>query len=623
MVGIRIRNTGRTDNLVENIRQSEKFEPTLGQQITTGFKAGFDAPGSFSEDFDAATVNEELGRELTIFQSAASSIASPFADEPSEGQPLSKEDYQNSTFFREELPYEDGLTTTAAQIRARRHDAERERSFIMEQSSIPGKAVFFASSLSGAIGDIKNLTAGVGAAFATGGIATAVPAIRAAAASTNLVGRGAAVAGRTAPIAARAAPAAGQAASTAQSVGRVAAEATLATLPAVISGVQNQPTLASQYELSDAFVDMSASVLLSVGISAVTGRAVTFYNNRSGLGEKRAVTELMAHQLAAAEKIDLRPLTDAQMAREVEPFTTVNPRQDKPTVIPPTRGDDQFTASFSRDEGVMSGVVAKGASPDEAVANLRSLYLNRVAEAAEQVGLAPERLRQIARAQQSMDRAQTFNIRERELEIAREQGLDVEPIIQAQEQVRIAEENLATAQSALDSRPASAGRQQAFDTANRKAQTARETLQNRRAEILGEDIPARARQDQVEARNVAQREFDAVRDLQTREAGEAFRDFARRQTDNSVAGIKSRSSDSMADDIDLDRVATEAEGAPRPGEQTVTPGQSGKRLQDLLEQEGTPDETKRFIREVLDEEVNARQNRAASLRSLKSCKGGR
>lgn len=617
-VGFYIKKNNSRQSSAAFSRQAEQLDPTILDQVKAGFEAGYDAPGSFSEDFDAYNVRRSKGEETTFFQDAANFVISPFIDdrqEPTREDPLTKERYERSEYFREQLPFEEGLTPTAAKIRARRLDNEQRRQQIFEQSGTIGRSAYIASSLSGAIGDVKNVAAGVATGGALAGVGVSRKAFKAAEAAmmsrSALTLAGAKIARQTFQTAGAARKTRGGLAT----AGGLAAEATVSSLPAVISGMQNQPDLASEYGVSDALLDIAASAMFSVGLNAVTRGTGTLYNRVAHIREKRAAAEVLQAQIAAGEKIDIDPVMEAQMASKIQEFTTVNV-DSTPTIR--QRSDGTFEARFDGDEGVMQGVRAEGQTFEEAVGNLRGKFTDNLTAAAAEVGVEPDRLSLLRDHTELREQLRSFDAEKQFRQIAEEKGLPVAQFRELQNKIGKAEQRLEKAETQLQRRPSSTDRRTEVANARQNLDNLRTQAEElRRTELSEADIEVanrrKALSDQLE--NVK----SAVKEIQGKAARRNFEEFARRQTQEVTP--RSARNDRLVEQIDEQQIDADAARAPDPDAELNPSAAQASRaeLESRLESDLVPEESKVEIRNSL-KSIDDTRRRADSLRQYLVCK---
>lgn len=642
-IGFIPQRTGKDDDSKAVIRQGETYQPSLTDSIKAGFAAGLDAPGSLNDDVDSYVINRELGRDPTVLQKVSYTAASAFIDEPAAGQPLSQEDYQNSIYFREDLPYEQGLTTRAAEIRARRHDAENTRNRIFEQSGAIGKAGFFVSSLSGAIADYKNLAAGLATAGAfTGGAATirSIQAARKATTSLSTVGR----------------------------VGVIAAESTVATLPAAISGLQNVEATHAEYSVGDALLDLGASALFSVSLEAgvpALGRSVRKFVSPS---EREQIAKLAATQVANGEPINTQPLVDMLATERTPVFTTTeldpeivtrqlpngsyearyvtdNPElakvrvrsKDQATaaqrlsergdvevfnqaVVTRELPDGRFEARLRDEEGLAKNLRVVGDSAEEAVQNFRASFRDDdVTAIADQLRLPPEELRAIKEAQKADAAANSFNTETATREAGEELGLDVSRYDELRAELAEAQRIRDEAAKQLELRPRNPERQSNLANAENKLTRARDRFDKF---TEGEFNPAVARalgkQNELNIR--AQEANAAAQAIRAERARARLRQFAQEQVADPVL---SEAPDQFARDINREQPARDAQRAPRENEDvdlTSEATRARKLLEDLLQSEGVNGATRSELEQAI-RQIDEQKLRAEKLRELLSCRG--
>jgi len=605
-IGFAFSNVGRKESSAAVVRRGTEVRPSVGTALTSGFSAGYGGEGSFVEDLQAYQVNTQLGRETTFFQEAANFVASPFTDDPIESPKISQDEYEQSMYFRDDLEYKDGMTEEAARIRAENFDARRQRQQIFDQSGRVGKTLYFTSALAGGMADVKGVVAGIAAGAAVGSVVPGAGTGAGAVTGGGLkVTRGA----MTAVRASRAARVAGV----------VAGESALATIPSVVSGVQNEAALDTEYDISNAFLDLGASALFSVGFHAGTRGLSKAYDRFTGLSDKEAVANMMATQIMAGERMDAKAIMDMQMADRVQRFSTVDRVETAPTVK--KRADGTHEAFYADDEGVMAGVRGRGKSFEEAVSDLEALFTTRLNEAAGQLELKPERLEALKQAQDDRVAADTFDADKFIEDNAENLGVPIERIRETEAKLKDAQTQLKQAQAAFDERPTSAKRKADLSNAKRKETRARQEAEQVREEATSRAKPV-ADQEQVKLDDQANASHGVVRQMQSDEALPAFERYIRDQMENPV--LADRTTDPYLEQVSLEEITQQAALATRgPLEQDLFSDAAKARsdVETQLENGTMLPETKQVVGEALKEIDNAKVRSVELMKFLK-CRGG-
>lgn len=504
----------------------QSYKPSTATVLSAGFWGGLEAEGSAIQDVATSVIARETGNEdqLGFWQSFSEGMnfllmgaLTPDEVDTVESKPLTEDEWKKSEYFREDLTYLPNTTTLSAAITANTRDRKAERDFILQRASGLQSVGGFLSGMVGSMADAKALPANVAAAVAapfTAGLSVGVRAGVAGTAGVRGLITGATSAGVQAIRATR----------TTRALA-IAAESTVATLPSVITGVQNAPLIQQEYDVGDATLDLLASAGLSVGLQAA-GDAVGAAWRRYGRPEQSLdVGVLAAQQVRAGERIDVAPVVRAGVAD----FTPSRMAPETPVVREVDVG-----GGIKLWEAALSGEVIRGKTRVEVEAAAREIGLSESLEVAKQSGYSPEAVAQIENLLRAKEVMQPEAIRQRLVESS--------PEVQAKTQIlRQAEAKLEAA------KPASR------KSAESKVAKARGELEQARARAVeaGEPSIQRARQ-QLAAR---EQEVDAaIRAIQTREAAKRMPDFVKRQLDDTPQGQASRAADPNAIEVQRDRV---------------------------------------------------------------------
>jgi len=578
--------TGFTQDAIANARGAEDFDPSAGLVTGAGFGAGREGDGSGLANVDAALLNMELGRDVTFQQQVAAGIYGMFADIDQSPSPVLTEDaYKSSDYFREDLKYEEGMTERFAAIRSTRHDAERERQFIFEKTSGAGAGLYFGSALAGGIADVKNLLlgAGVGAVFS--------------AAKAGYVGLSAATtAMRSATVASRVAlstvPTLGQRAAV------VGAESIVSTVPSVVSGVQDAPVLGSQYTVGDAFLELAASTVISVGVSGAAGMAGKARKNIH-VTDRQAAADLAVAQIASGERVNIDPIIRAAEAERVPQFSTIDPRVASPQVT--KNADGTFSAQYKDDGGIMASVVVRADTPETATARLREVYEGDLSEAAAQVGISPQQLAALKQLRDTTLEAENFDIDQRAMELAKADKKMSAEINKLEARLAAAETKATKAETALEARPTSSSRQREVANAKAKVSQVRDQLTQALAPARG---AAEAQRGQLA--RFAQDAKNSIREQQRAAAKQELDAFAREQLPDATPAPRT--------------AAQDVEVAERTGLNDLQRAEQD--LDAAINDLNAPPEVREQLARMKELEIDKPRLRAEALERWRSCLGG-
>lgn len=585
---------GQDTNIGATLQRGFEQETGVSDALKAGFGAGFKGEGSYQEDLAAYEVSRELGVEPTFLQKSAALIndLNPFAEDDvvAPSQPLSKEDYEQSDFFREDLDYLDGMTERAARIRAEQYDARTIRNRVYaQQSGVLGKATFFASALAGGVADIKGLIAGAAAGAAVGGV----------------LGGGAATAGRVVNKATKVwqVTRGGKAAI-------IAAEASLGAVPQIVGGLQNEAVLQTDYTIGDAFVDLAAASVVSVGLHLGGKGVARAYRYATTPKQKAEVVNTMSAQIANREPVDVAPIMEAQMSERVPTLTTVE-AEATPTVRTEAKTGD-YLASFQNERGLLSGVSGRGKTPDEAIENLRTLYEDGDVEAlSKMTGVPANRLQQVREAEQVDRLSKDFDEAKYVEENAERFGVDPKRLAELEAKVTEAQKRLKEAEQASKKAPSNANVKRELTNAkiaSTKAKNAADAYKREKYEPAVQEAQVVRQQLDQQAQQAKQ----VVRDTQSAEASAKLKEYADRQL----------SEQPPQDDFDQaveEYVATAAER--KDADLFTYANEARALLEEVAQSETASKQTKRAVERDL-QNIDQMRLRAKELLKYIKCRGG-
>ena len=116
---------GNRNSVATEVQEPGRFEPTTRQVVEAGALRGFDAPGSFTDDFVAAQLNREFGNDITFMQKASEFVFGSIGGDDDPGPALTREEYESGPYFREEIKFQEGMTNISAALLADRVDLSR------------------------------------------------------------------------------------------------------------------------------------------------------------------------------------------------------------------------------------------------------------------------------------------------------------------------------------------------------------------------------------------------------------------------------------------------------------------------------------------------------------------
>lgn len=600
--------TGRSNTELD--RTAYSYKPTLGEQFGTAFSYEQTAEGSMYEDIQVGFVAREIGAEGTeyflqrkvtgdpIFESIPGAV---LGEREGENAPLTKEQYEQSPYFREDLPYLENLTTWAAENRALLYDKRQVKQDILgRDSSFVGQAVQFTGLMAGSMADAKNIA--VGGAVAAGASA-ATPVVGAIAGTATWVGRGVNTARRSyntmkaiRPMTTRA--------------GEAIAFGAAVTVPQAVTGVENAEITGSEYTLADAGIDIMAGALLDgtieAGVSAVSAIRGRYFKRNATVDEQGAIMELATAQMAAGEKVDVQPLVDAIVMRDPPDYSTVNFQSEAPSV---TKGQDgNYVATFSDERGLMAGVQGTGKSRAAAVSDLRTKYMgeNIPQQVVSQVGANPAaRMRDLALAKNEMARTS--------FALSAKDAMDGQPdlttnvdIAEARKGYDNALERLAVAEEEARLKPNSTKR--ASEKANAQNEVSRqERIFEEKIRQTSPDLAARIDRERAQALGALDRQAQGIRSDVQQEAIQRMQNFAEKQTDPDLI----ERLDAFQNTYTFDQVQRDAQALRQVvNNQEALEGrrlEARNRLEELTQDVNYPEDQKVVIREALAE-VDAKRS---------------
>jgi hypothetical protein len=190
----------------------------------------------------------------------------------------------------------------------------------------------------------------------------------------------------------------------------IAAEAALGAGATGATAFGAEEVLGRQYGIEDVAIDFLASVGISYGLHAIGGYIGKVWLKTSHAKDIEAIHSIVTSQLQNGEKPDIRPAIDAQMAERYVPMSTLRPDQRVPEVTRIGR-KQQYEAVYAGEEGIYAGVRGRGKTPDEALADLQSIYeTGRVKAEEYNTSYTPEYYREALRVQEKRDALKSFDI---------------------------------------------------------------------------------------------------------------------------------------------------------------------------------------------------------------------
>lgn len=400
-----------------------------GDVLSVGLVEGFTGAGSGRANVDALLIGRDTGEEQNIFGygiGAAIYYTGNFienilgeGESAYERQPLTKEEWLESQFYRPDLEYKEGLTNQSARVMANVYDREQKKNFILSQASGWQTAGFYSSSILGSLPDPKSLLMGgvaagavrVGggvytgarAAFGSGAVGSATKLAMAGEASlaTSVVGASI-VRGN---IAAR--NAINGFKTTKKSI---AAEAALGTAIMAGTGFEAEKVLGREYGIEDVAVDFLASIGMSVGLHVIGGYIGKAWLKTSSANDIDVLSGIVEQQIATGKKVDVIPAVEAQMAERYIPLSNLAPNNRTPDVVQVGR-KKQYEATYKNEQGIYAVVKGKGATPEEAIADLERIYQSgEVAAGQYNTVYTPEYYQEALRVQELNDQVSLFDI---------------------------------------------------------------------------------------------------------------------------------------------------------------------------------------------------------------------
>lgn len=527
--------TTGANSATELDRLAGEYVPSTWENFSTSFTYGQNLPGQHLSDINVGYVARQTGsddyfieRKLTgdpIFEQMGLATA----PEEGENRPLSREEYEASSLYREELPYIDGLTTWAQQSRTARFDQQRVREDIMSRDdSWWGAATSFTGILAGSIVDAKNVATGVAVGAAA---SAATPIVGGLAGTATTVGRGVRNATKAWSALKNTRPVTAGLLST-------TAMGTATAVPQITTGLRAGEITGEQYDMTDAAVDLMAGIaidsLLKAGVAG--GRAIRnrYFNRNVTDAELASITEVAHAQLAAGEPVDIEPLIDAVVMRDPPKYSTVAFQSEAPVI---KKGDDgNYEAVFESESGLMQGTKGVGKSPSSAEKDLRTKYM------AEEI--PQDVIRDIGptAARQSRDVAiARAELAETSFALSAKQALDADPRATSSEELQGVKQDydsslqrVAETKEQLRLRPNSNKRKMAHNNAQVEMQR-----QARRFEqaVRQQDPNLTSRIDSQRAERQAQldREEARIRESLQQQSAERLKAYAERQLNPEAA----------------------------------------------------------------------------------------
>lgn len=346
-----------------------------GAVMGAGIGEGFTGATSLAANINAYLVERDTGRQQNMLSwglgaavfNTGNFVETLFGGGETEEDrmPLSKEEWQESEFYREGLEYKPGLTVRSARILQQTRDTEERNAYIMEQASGWQKGGFFVSAIAGSLADAKNWAVGGASAGVVRGGYAAFSGVRA-------VSQSRAVGLATKAVVARQAATGGFTGYKTTKKGLVA-EAALGAGIAGGLGFEAERVLGREYGVGDVVLDFLVGGIISVSIKSLGDAAGRMYLKHASADDINALHGVMNAQTTNGEVTNVTPLMQAQLAERYIPFSTLSPDSRVPEVSRIGR-KKQYTAKYKGEAGMYSGVTGRGKTPEEAIADLESIY---------------------------------------------------------------------------------------------------------------------------------------------------------------------------------------------------------------------------------------------------------
>lgn len=601
---------------------------TRGDILGTGFDLGMTAEGSGADDIAAFRIAREQNRldEIGSIQQSEAFITGE--DFTRQGTPLSKEEFQDSEFNISGVEFQEGDTDVSLRIKAERARQDLKRQAILgSRDDFLSDVTLFSGALAGGIADPKNLSVGAATGLGVSGLVrgVAVGVTRGAEALTR-TGRALTALKDTAQTG-RVGRAVNRIPGKGRTV-RTVAESGIATVPSIVTGLENTEFTGREYTADDAALDFAASLAFDVGLQFAGEGIRRLFQSTVPFEQRADVANVMHSQVRAAQAMQAQPMAELLAVENISEFSTVNANSADPTIR--QMDDGTFEAFFEAERGVMADLGGKGDSIEAARSDLVNLYEDPVL-AAERLGLTPETtsiLRESAKVKRPVEdpndleggRLRTFRA------TAEERGLPLKELdrrLEKREEVRRRKRE-AEAEQARNPDDPEVKKEllNARQAARRAERKVNDMMREDFAPIL-EQINGDPITRQKESRLLRQQAVEAYKQQKRQE----FEKWIEEQTlDPSSPDARHLSIDREVRAFNPDDIREQASEAPGNGEdfgknarESISAGR--QQLDEMLESDLVDDRTKKEIRDER-EEIENRKNDLSLMRQLIPCLEG-
>jgi hypothetical protein len=206
------------------------------------------------------------------------------------------------------------------------------------------------------------------------------------------------------------------------------------------------------YTLLDSFLNLTASVALSMGIQGITGAYGKMRDRRIAEAEQYLSTFLGEALTSGRDPMKVAAIVQkAVNADHVPPFTTLTPEQIGSPEVKAVK--DGFEARLSGEEGLMSGAVGRGSTQESAIADLQALYAkdNQHLNA---VGRSPEYMQVARRIQELEEKIADFGSPRSELyrSAAKDRGVPIDELNSLKEELHKLKDEIRSGERDRDTR---------------------------------------------------------------------------------------------------------------------------------------------------------------------------
>lgn len=558
--------------------------PSMGAIGTTVLQQGLLGAGSTGESIDQFQLLRELQQEPEGFWAGLNTRYGGLfvGDKTRQGEPITKEQWAESEFYREGLEYREGMTDIAADILARRRDMEDFRNGVLQRATGLQTGAFYAGMLVTSMADAKTVPATLAGLGAVKVGAAGYGAVRAGMASGSIAAArtGAIVSSKAAMGTKRA----------------IAAEAVIGTIPVAATGFAAARDLQTEYTLEDAAIDTVASAVVAVGLNtAFKGLGKMWLSWRTP-DDMEAVAKLVDAQMRAGDAVNIEGAVQTIMASKEIPLSTVPKSERVPTV---TKVGNKFEARVKGEDGLMSVAVGRGKTEAEATADLLEQY--QTARAGENYDntMPPEYWEAQVRWQEARDNYEGFNTEEAVRIELEQQGIDIDAA-----RVKIAE-----MRRELDELRKTRGEgkvKKAEQRLEREQENLRAKVQEVSGRVAGYDKSLKAQVDALGKMVTEMQVANNKKQLSAYVAKETDPDISVTNGDGVVAAVKSPE---VMPKVQPDKAA----GA-------TGPAPDRKRIEQRLLSDNIPDDVKARIKSELDA-IDDLRNMSDNLEAFMRCKG--